>query len=482
MTEAEIMRLFHLRSFASLAALLLILSTSLFSQTDAQQARPRADSHVIMISVDGLVPDYYTAPARSALKVPNLVRMKLEGAYAEGVEGVYPSVTYPAHTTLVTGVRPAKHGIVQNRIFEAPTEAQTRDWYFFSKDLKTETLWSLARSAGLSTGGVGWPVTVGAEIDHNVPEIFDPKESPPTPRRAIPHVTPGLLAKAAGSIPLTDTSTDGRRTAMSEFIIRTYRPNLLLIHLVELDGAHHRFGPRSLEALAVAERIDGYIGRIIEAARAAGIFEKTTFFIVSDHGFAEVEKKFEPNVVLVKERLITLDSNGKPVDWKAAAWPAGGSCAIVLRDPADRETAAKVARLFERYTTKDGKPLNRVLSRKELERLGAIPQAELMLEAASGFAFDEAFTGPEIHEAKNYRGTHGHLPTRAEMRAALVIYGAGARTGAKMSVARMIDIAPSAAAILGLSFSEAEGAPIRELIKAALIPQSRPKKQSNKTR
>jgi len=476
------MRLFRLRFFAALAVVMLILSGILFSQTAAQQpVQPKTDSHVIMISVDGLVPYYYTAPAQYGLKVPNLVRMKLEGAYAEGVEGIYPSVTYPAHTTLITGSRPAKHGIVQNRLFEAPTSEQTRDWYFFSKDLKTETLWSMAKKAGLTTAAVGWPVTVGAEIDQNVPEIFDPKESPPSPRRSIQYITPGLLAKAAGSIPADDATTDGRRTAMSEFLIKTYKPNLMLIHLVELDSAHHRFGPRSAEALPVMERIDGYIGRIIEATRAAGIFDKTTFFIVSDHGFAEVEKKFEPNVVLVKEKLITLDSNGKPTDWKAAAWPAGGSCAIVLRDPNDKETAAKVLEIFERYTTTDGRPLNRVLTRKEIERLGAIPQAELMLEAAPRFAFDEAMTGPEIHESKNYRGTHGHLPTRAEMYSSLIVYGSGARVGSKMGLARMIDIAPSAAVVLGLGFSDAEGTLMRNLIKSDLVQARQPQKQNRKT-
>lgn len=474
------MRFFRLCSLALVAV--AILSNSLFSQTDTQQqsTQPKTDSHVIMISVDGLVPYYYTAPAQYGLKVPNLVRMKLEGAYAEGVEGVYPTVTYPSHTTLVTGVRPAKHGILQNRIFEAPTEPQTKEWYFFSKDLKGETLWTLAKKAGLVTAAVGWPVTVGAEIDQNVPEIFDPKESPVTARRAVQYITPGLAAKAASSIPATDTSTDGRRTAVSEFLIKTYKPNLLLVHLVELDSAHHRYGPRSAEALPVAERLDGYIGRIVEATRVAGIFEKTTFFIVSDHGFAEVEKKFEPNVVLVKEKLITLDSSGKAADWKAAAWPSGGSCAIVLRDPGDKETATKVAKIFERYTTTDGKPLNRVLGRKEIERLGAIPQAELMLDAAPGFAFDEALTGPEIHEAKDYHGTHGHLPSRVEMRSSLIIYGEGARAGAKMAVARMIDIAPSAAAVLGLSFSDAEGVPSRTLLKPTLIPHTKPKKQNKK--
>ena len=125
----------HLRP-SSLLALSCLLFGSLFFPT-AQQARqaqpaqtpqPRRDAHVVVISIDGLVPEYYLEPARLGLKLPNLVKMKLGGAYAQGVEGVFPSVTYPAHTSMITGVRPAVHGIIQNRIFEAPTETQTREW------------------------------------------------------------------------------------------------------------------------------------------------------------------------------------------------------------------------------------------------------------------------------------------------------------------------------------------------------------------
>src|SRR2546427_4104140 len=166
-----------------LTPILLAASPQDSQNQPAQTPPPRHDAHVIMISIDGLVPDYYLEPARLGLRVPNLVKMKLGGAYAEGVEGIFPTVTYPAHTTMITGVRPAVHGIVQNRIFEAPTEPQTREWYWFSEALKTETLWSMAKKSGLVTANVGWPVTVGADIDYNVPEIADPKENPPTGKR-----------------------------------------------------------------------------------------------------------------------------------------------------------------------------------------------------------------------------------------------------------------------------------------------------------
>src|SRR5262245_51172245 len=346
------------KTFSLLLILLLLPQAALHGgQTPAgQTTQPRRDAHLIMISIDGLVPDYYLEPARLGLQIPNMVKMKLGGSYAMGVEGVFPTVTYPSHTTMITGVRPALHGIIQNRIFEAPTETQTKEWYWFAKALKTETLWSMAKKAGLVTANVGWPVTVGADIDYNVPEISDP-EGTPRGTRTAQYATPGLMAKALPEAGGPDDTTDGRRCAISEYIINTYKPNLMLIHIIELDGVHHKSGPRTPPAIAMAERMDAYVGRVIEATRKAGIFDKTTFFLVSDHGFADVTKKYEPNVVLVKEKLITLGADGKPSDWKAAAWPAGGSCAIVLRDPNDKETAARVNEIFSRIAASKG-PIN----------------------------------------------------------------------------------------------------------------------------
>lgn len=439
----------------------------IYGQTpNASQATQAAHpEHVILISVDGMPPDYYTAPEKLGLRVPTLTMMKQGGAHAEGVEGVYPTVTYPQHTTMVTGLRPAAHGIVQNRIFEAPSEPQTRYWYWYANALKAETLWTVAKKAGLTTAAIGWPVTVGAEIDYNVPEIFAPGETPATWNWIAKNSTPGLLEKALGPDLKPERSTDERFTAVSEFIIKNYRPNLLLLHLIELDGAHHRHGPRTPPGIATAEREDGYIARIMEATKQAGIFEKTTFFIVSDHGFASIDKRFAPNVALAKAGLITLDAAGKATSWKAAAWPSGGSCAIILKDADDKETAAKVSHIFSTWAKQNPSPIKQIVTRAELRKLQALPQAWLMLEAAPGYSFDDTLTGSEVHAtAETYKGTHGYLPTDPRMRASLIIYGPGVRGGAKLPLARMIDLAPSIAALLKLKLPQPEGKPLKELL------------------
>ena len=83
------------------------------------------------------------------------------------VTGVTPTVTYPSHTTLVTGVAPAVHGILNNTPFD-PLGENAGGWYWYADDIKVPTLWDVAGDAGLVTANVDWPVTVGARIRHNI--------------------------------------------------------------------------------------------------------------------------------------------------------------------------------------------------------------------------------------------------------------------------------------------------------------------------
>jgi predicted AlkP superfamily pyrophosphatase or phosphodiesterase len=440
------------------------------SRTEGPAPRSAAQ-HLVMISIDGLVPDYYTAPETLGIEAPHLSMLMASGAHASAVEGVYPSVTYPSHTTLVTGVLPSTHGIVQNVLFEPPTGPQTKAWYWFADGIEVDTLWTVAARAGLVTAAVAWPATAGAAIDYNVPEIWDPGGR--SSQRARERSTAGIFEEAFGSEGQHGIGTDEERTRLGEAIIKRHEPHLMLIHLFELDSTHHRFGPRTPEAIRELERQDGYVGRIIQATREAGTFDQTAFVVVSDHGFARIDRTFEPNVVLAREGLISLGADGVAHDWKAASWPAGGSCAIVLRSPSDAGTAAKVEEIFRRVLRQTPSPLRDILDRKTLDRLGAVPQAALMLEAAEGYAFDQRSTGPAIHDSgDDHRGEHGYLPTQPAMHSALIAYGAGVQAGANAPLVRMIDIAPTAAALLGLRLQTAQGEPLVDFLEATAGPEA----------
>ncbi len=126
----------------------------------------RLAEHVVLLSIDGLRPEMVLDASWAA---PLLQQMAREGAHAGKVYGVFPSVTYPTHTTIVTGALPARHGIYYNSPFEPGGE--TGRWYWEASSIRVPTLWTAARAAGLTTAAVSWPVTVGADLDWNVAEI-----------------------------------------------------------------------------------------------------------------------------------------------------------------------------------------------------------------------------------------------------------------------------------------------------------------------
>src|SRR5512147_2841025 len=135
--------------------------------------RHRAQSRLIVLSVDGMHPSLYRSASELGLNVPNLCDLAACGASAEAVESIYPSSTYPAHATLVTGVAPRVHGIYSHLTSLDPTES-ARPWHWFAAAIDVPTLWNLARSHGLKTAAISWPVSAGAPIDFNIPEIWDP--------------------------------------------------------------------------------------------------------------------------------------------------------------------------------------------------------------------------------------------------------------------------------------------------------------------
>ncbi|MEI9851435.1 MAG: ectonucleotide pyrophosphatase/phosphodiesterase [Sphingomonas sp.] len=135
-------------------------------------ATPAAAEPVLLISIDGLRPADVIEAEQRGLKIPNLRRFVTEGAYATGVRGVLPTVTYPSHVTLITGASPARHGVFSNTTFD-PGQINAGGWYWYAEDIKLPTLWSAAAAAGKSVGNVHWPVSVGAAgITWNLPQVW----------------------------------------------------------------------------------------------------------------------------------------------------------------------------------------------------------------------------------------------------------------------------------------------------------------------
>jgi predicted AlkP superfamily pyrophosphatase or phosphodiesterase len=411
--------------------------------------------HLVLISIDALRPAFYLDLSYDA---PTLRALVAQGSYARAVESVFPTVTYPAHSSIATGVRPATHGVAYNIVFR-PDGGRSR-WYEEAADLRAPALWSWARGAGLTTASVSWPVTVGAPIDWLLPER-DYYVRPNALADLLAASTPGLFEKI-GVEPIREFKSAQRwdvfLTEITVGIIRTARPHLLMLHLVEADAVQHTDGPDADSVKGAVSRLDRHIARIREAVVAAGIGDRTAFIVTGDHGFQALREYVYPNHVLARAGLRECPRPGK---WRATAHSSSGSGAVLVDPPGDREaiTRAEAALRAEaggRYT---------IITRAELDAMGAMAGAAFGLEAAPGWAIgtscDRGFTEAPIGASA---GTHGFLPSRPSMATGFIAAGAGVRVGVELPRMRLIDVAPTAARLLGVPAPPVEGRVLEEIL------------------
>lgn len=417
---------------------------------------------VILISIDGLMPSSYTTPGPA--KIPTLRRLAGEGAYAEGVIGVLPTVTYPSHTSLITGVPPAVHGILDNR-FVDPEDRSAGGWYWYAEDIRVPTLVGAAASRGLLTAAITWPVTVGMKADFLVPEFWRSDHlSDLSLLRALS--TPHLLdaVEIYRQQPFGWRQNDRERTDIAKFILRTYKPHLMLLHIIELDGAQHRHGPGSEEALATLEEVDGYIEEIRQTLVEAGIADRTYVAITSDHGFLPIRRQLHVNAAFKEAGLITTDARGRISDWRAYFHASGGAGFVYLKDPSDQALRDEVGALLAKLHAEPQYGIASLWSQNELERWGTHPDAAFGIGMRSEFYVGAGHDALMTDTAS--KGGHGFDPTITEMHASLIISGPGMKGQGNLGVVRMTQIAPTLAGLLRVSLSPQADQPLDALLKA----------------
>jgi arylsulfatase A-like enzyme len=344
---------------------------------------------LVVISVDGLDNRYLAEADQRGLKIPTLRRLMREGQYSQGVIGVVPTITWPSHTTIITGVDPVVHGILSN--WRPPGEK-----YLNYAQIQSPNLIGAAHKAGLTIAAITWPVTAGAPVDWNLPEFFKERRGGDMDVRSIESKAnpPDLVAKIAADCPaFAQQWMDDRIRAMAAvWILRHERPQLMLLHLVDLDSEEHDNAPFTREAYATLEHTDQLIGEIM-AALPSG----TAVAIVSDHGFERVD------------RVV----NVKPLA------PAVVQAGSILLAP-DEKTAAQIREL--KQDPKYG--IGREIPKEEFARfrstLNSDPAA--VFDSMEGVMFGNTPNG-ELTVKPREIGNHGHWPMR--YRSVYVLWGSG---------------------------------------------------------
>ncbi len=438
----------------------LLAAALTLSSLAAEPAAP--ERHAVMISIDGLMPGAYLDPEKLGIEAPNLRRLMTEGAYARGVVGVLPTVTYPSHTTLITGVTPGVHGIVNNTYFD-PLDTSRGAWRWYAREIRVPTLVAAAKARWLRTASFAWPVGVGLGSDFNIPEFWrngSQHDSDLELLRALSEPD-HLLEDIEGhrgarfEYPLTDSD----RIDAAVYTIETHRPHLTLIHIFDLDFVQHEKGPGSPEAIAAVEASDRELGRVLAAVEKAGIADRTLVAVVSDHGFLPVLRTLHPNSLLAEAGLIEVDADGRVTSWRAIFHEASGSALLRVADPADLAAVGEARALLATKLEDPTDGLRAILERDEIAVLGGATKAQLWLDAREGFYFSGRITG-EWSEATDRRGTHGYAPTRPELHASLILAGPGFEKRGDLGIVPMTRIAPTLAAHLGIELSAQAGAPL----------------------
>ena len=364
-------------------------------------AQPRP--HVVLVSFDGFHPSYLTR-----FDTPHFDRLAARGMRADGLVSVFPSLTFPGHYSIATGLHPEAHGMVGNRFFDLARgaefsyrrrdDAQDGSWW------GGEPIWVTAETQGMVSAAFFFPGTE-ADIGQVRPSHWRPYDGRVPNRERIEQVLAWL------NLPPAE------------------RPHIVTLYFSLVDSAGHRLGPRHPDMRRSVERADGLLGQLVEGIDALPHADRVALVVVSDHGMAAPD----PDRTTVLSEVVEL-GGVRLVD-------AGPSVSLHVGDP-DRARALR-DRLNARLVHA------RAYLREELpEHLHARGNARLgdLLVMPSGLGM--------VHLDPDYRppaGMHGWDPTIPEMHGIFLAAGPGIAAGTTLPAVDAVDVYPLLTHLLGLT-------------------------------
>ena len=388
-----------------------------------------------MISLDAVAqPD-----ADRLLGLSALSALAENGVFCDNVKTVYPTLTYPIHTSLITGCYPRTHGIGHNQPFQPDAAPEMRKWFWSVGDIQVKTLYQAAKEKKLDVASVLWPVSgMNRYVHRNFPEVL-PLPGENAALKMLRYGSPEWILHMEALYGRTRKSIrqphlDDYAALLCERLYASYHPpEALFVHLVDCDAMRHQYGTDSEEAHAAMERLDTRVGRIIDAVKKANLLDETLFCVVSDHGQQDA-----PNGILLDREL------------QAACGARAQSLGMGAYIFGDDLKAARDA--LEAHQAEWG--IHTIYDEETLKALHAPENVHLAVEALPGHCF--------IDKQEATFGEHGFGLDCPQARTLLWLSGPGIHIGRRMAEANLIDIAPTLAKALGLELPDAEGKILEE--------------------
>ncbi len=453
------------------------------AQLPAPTVRPQ---YLLLVSIDGVG---YEAFRRHRRALPVLSRLARRGALRP-MHTTFPSMTWVAHTSLITGQLPRHHGIVGNRWMEAdgtfrrPAAAWDTDRW---RRARVPNLPELAQRAGLSVATLNWPATQGSRaMRWNLPEIMGRrglyKLSSMPMRRLIDRylqrgAKPGRDPRYRRNLLDRIALREGieydwllRDLAVELVAPRGGKtrepPRVMLLHFLLPDSWMHRYGSSRLIERWALQQSDRAVGRVLAAYRRAKILAETAVVVVSDHGFVEITHTMNLRRLLKEAGYAKYlyYTRGRCKRDELVSILNGHVVFIYARSDRVRRALPEIAALIGKHNA----CIERVLRPPAYKRLG------LPVPAAGGkeTAPDQHLGAPDllvlskphcifrggpkrrpiVYKLKRgIFGYHGYTPRYGPLRALLITAGAGfGKRVLSTKAVEITDIAPTLAHLFGL--------------------------------
>ncbi len=416
-----------------------------------------------MISIDGGAAFHLE---NQALEIPNIRSLIRKGVWAESSETVFPTVTHPSHITLITGVHPARHGVLGNEMADKDGNLSDENTFRHRDIVLAETIFDQAKRGGLVTASIYWPETVeDASIDYNLVT-----RSAGGQRSLVRNAWTEELRRAGIPVELydvihqdmdSDSVTDDLAGRAAAEVIRRHRPNLLAIHFLQTDHAQHRFGPAHPITQAAFHLVDNSIGRIMKATVEAGIANETTFIICADHGFSGAE--YQLNIAAYVAEAGLRD--------KVRLYATGSGMFIrQLPSFVSGQDQPKLEKMFTRL--QEDPHIIHIYKSSEFPKLG-LPRFEdssrvrgqfLILSDIDTYLADSPNGETSLKHLEHPAFGHGSLPQYGRMYPMLVLSGTGVKQGIRIGHVHNVDVAPTICRLLGLPAMQVEGRALEEAL------------------
>lgn len=424
--------------------------------------RNRMHRSVVVVSIDGLS----TVDLPQLESLPNFRELMARGSICRDMRGIYPTQTYPLHASVITGCYPHRHGIHANTFFQPGRVSP--DWHWYRRFLRVPALDEVARKGGLKTSTLLWPGAARSGNRYVIPEIKTTRPGQCYPWLLFTGGSPlfmlhmGLRYRKLLKN-LCYYHLDNFTTAVASDLIRKRKTNLLLLHLLDLDGTRHRFGFRAEEIQQVLKAHDRRLGTLLSSALDSGALEDTTFIVFGDHAYIDVHTRIRINSAFRKAKLLDCDTAGRLIRWEAWANCCGGSAQVSLRDPGDRAVGDRLAAVFSEL--QNSGVVETVYGSDQIRRLKLGDRIHYVLEARPGCYFVTEIEGePVVPALESFRATHGYHPDHPGYSSLFMAAGAGIRRGVRLQSIPIVDLGPTLAALLGLQLPDAEGRVLKEIL------------------